>query len=43
MISENIALPDSFSLKNEKGNKITKEEAIAKMKSYFPTLKRWKS
>lgn len=29
--------------KTEDGKPITKEEAIAQMKQYFPMLKRWKS
>lgn len=43
MIAENVASSDSFALKDEKGNLVTKEEAISKMKTYFPTLKRWKN
>ena len=43
MIAENVATSDSFALKDEKGNLISKEEAISKMKTYFPTLKRWKN
>lgn len=30
-------------LKDEKGNSIPKEEYIARMEMYFPTLKRWKN
>lgn len=39
MITQCAEYPDS--LKDEKGNSMSKEEFIAKMQAYFPTLKRW--
>ena len=40
MITHCAEYPDS--LKDENGNIISKEVSIANMKTYFPTLKRWK-
>lgn len=41
MIAACAAYPDA--LRDEHGNAISKEEYIANMKSYFPTLKRWRN
>lgn len=40
MIQHNIQYLDEFNKDSE--SKFTKEEAIAQMKQFFPTLKRWK-
>jgi len=40
MIAHNIQYLDEFNKDSEK--KFTKEEAIAQMQQFFPTLKRWK-
>lgn len=39
MIANYASSPDS--LKDEKGNSISKETFIANMRAYLPTLKRW--
>ena len=41
MIARYAEFPEA--LKDENGNSITKEQFIANMKFYLPTLKRWKS
>lgn len=40
MIMVNVEYLDEFNKDSE--HKYTKEEAVAAMKEYFPTLKRWK-
>ena len=40
MIQHNILYLDEFNKDSE--HKFTKEEALAQMREYFPTLKRWK-
>ena len=41
MIARYAEFPEA--LKDENGNSITKEQFIASMKLFLPTLKRWKS
>lgn len=40
MIAHCVSFVDDFNENAE--NKVTKEQAIEKMKQFFPTLKRWK-
>jgi len=41
MIARYAEIPEA--LKDENGNSITKEQFIANMKFFLPTLKRWKN
>lgn len=41
VIAHNVQYLDEFN--KDSGQKFTKEEAIAQMKQYFPTLKRWQN